>query len=52
MMQIARRLAFPLPLLCLALFFAPAVASAAAEQPATRPNILWLTAEDMSPHVG
>ncbi len=52
MLQIARRLVLPLCVACLVPLLSPLVDSATAKQPAARPNILWLTAEDMSPHVG
>ncbi len=39
-------------LLLLALLHAPLASLHAADAPATKPNILWLIAEDMSPHFG
>lgn len=40
------------PALAVALVATVAVAAAAAEQPQTRPNILWLIAEDFGPDLG
>ena len=37
---------------CLALLLILMTDPVSADQPAARPNILWLTAEDMSPHLG
>ena len=39
-------------LIITALVLAPLAALSAADAPAKKPNILWLVAEDMSPHFG